>query len=155
MPKALVPQKRKHPGGRPTKLTPEVQQRIVTILAAGNRLEVAPAFAGIAESTFYKWLKEGARCDSGIQHEFSEAVKKALAQAEVRDVATIELAAQSQWQAAAWRLERRYPQVWGRVERHEQTGEGGGPIVVRVVYDDPGSQVTDAVVDARELPQLE
>ena len=39
--------------------------------------------------------------------EFSDAVEKALAQAEVRDVVTVLKAADAgQWQAAAWRLER-------------------------------------------------
>lgn len=34
------------------------------------------------------------------------------------------------WQAAAWLLERRYPQVYAQIRRTEHTGEGGGPIEV-------------------------
>jgi len=45
---------------------------------------------------------------------FSNAVEKALAEAEMRDVMIIGKAASEQWQAAAWRLERKFPQRWGR-----------------------------------------
>jgi hypothetical protein len=44
-------------------------------------------------------------------------VNKAVAESESRDLATILKAAQSQWQAAAWRLERRFPEKYGRNDR--------------------------------------
>ncbi|HXF72327.1 MAG TPA: hypothetical protein VNO79_06935 [Actinomycetota bacterium] len=60
--------------------------------------------------------------------EFRDAVERALVEAEVADVALIERAAQEgHWQAAAWRLERMFPDRWGR-RRIEHTGEDGGPI---------------------------
>ena len=154
MPKALA-RTRKHPGGRPTKLTPEVQTTIVNALAAGVYLETAASAAGIDRFTLNRWLKEGARHQNGIQKGFCDAVKKALATTETRLVATVNLASTSQWQAAMALLERRWPQRWGRVERHEQTGEGGGPIVVRVVYDEPGEPGAEVAVEPRGLPELE
>jgi len=36
------------------------------------------------------------------------------------------------WQAAAWRLERKYPDKWGR-RRVEVTGPGGGPVQTQAV----------------------
>jgi transposase len=36
------------------------------------------------------------------------------------------------WQAAAWILERRHPDRWGRRERVELTGRDGGPVESRV-----------------------
>lgn len=126
--------------GRPTKLTPEVADRIVAAVAAGNYLETAAAFAGISKATLYKWLTRGARASSGTHRAFVDAIEKALAQAEVRDVSTIARAATGYdveriketitptgqvlretarsrefvWQAAAWRLERKHPDRWGR-----------------------------------------
>jgi hypothetical protein len=35
------------------------------------------------------------------------------------------------WQAAAWRLERKKPHKWGRHEPHEVTGADGGAIEVK------------------------
>jgi len=50
----------------------------------------------------------------------------------VRDVAIIaKAAAGGHWQAAAWRLERKFPDRWGR--KTKLTGDGeGGEIIVRL-----------------------
>lgn len=100
--------------GRPTKLTPELQASVVEAIRAGNYVETAAAFAGIDKTTLYDWLRQGATAGSGPYHEFSHAVKAAQAAAEVRDVMLIGKAAATQWQAAAWRLERKFPDRWGR-----------------------------------------
>ena len=100
--------------GRPTKLTPAVQALIVQALEAGNVLDTAGPYAGIDKATLYRWLKAGRKAKSGIHREFCDAVEKAVARAEVRDVALIAKAAETQWQAGAWRLERRFPERWGR-----------------------------------------
>ncbi len=53
----------------------------------------------------------------GPYRDFRRAVQRAKAQAEMRDVLIIGKASQKFWQAAAWRLERRYPHRWGRSNR--------------------------------------
>lgn len=108
---------------RPTKLSQELHARIVDAVRAGNYIETAAAYAGVNKSTLYAWLKKGARSASGPFWEFSNAIEKALASAEVRDVALIGKAADTQWQAAAWRLERKHPQRWGRQERVDLHGK--------------------------------
>jgi transposase len=120
--------------GRPTKLTPEVQDKIVTALRAGNYQETAATYAGISVPTFYRWMEQGATPDADvIYREFREAVEKAKADAEVRDVALIDrAAADGNWQAAAWKLERKFPNRWGRVNRTEVTGADGGALKVEV-----------------------
>lgn len=130
--------------GRPSKLTPEIQQELVKIIAAGNYIETAAAYVGINKSTLYDWLKRGAREKQRLENnprakmrkseapfvEFSNAIEKALAQAEIRDVAIIGKAAEENWQAAAWRLERKFPERWGRKDKQsiELTGKDGNPI---------------------------
>ena len=42
-----------------------------------------------------------------------------MAEWEARDVLLIGEAAKEDWHAAAWRLERRLPKVYGKRERHE------------------------------------
>ena len=119
--------------GRPTKLTPEVQDKIVNALRGGNYQETAAQFAGIDEATFYRWMERGASEDEGIYCEFRKAVERAKSQAEVRDIALIDKAAQNgSWQAAAWKLERKFPQKWGRVNRTEISGPEGKPLTVEV-----------------------
>jgi len=110
-------QKKRHPGGRPEKLNPTIQGIIISRLRAGNYLEIAAASAGIAKSTLHAWLRQGARSESGPYREFSDAVKRAQAEAEVDAVDLISKAANRNWQAAAWRLERKFPARWGRKDK--------------------------------------
>ena len=81
-------------------------------------------------------MARGEAAKSGLYLEFLEAVKKAEASAEIRTVALIETAANQAWQAAAWWLERKHNDRWGRKEKQEVTGEKGGPVTIKVVYDD-------------------
>jgi hypothetical protein len=115
---------------RPEKLTPELQQKIVDSLRMGNYIETSSAYAGITKSTLYEWMKRGAREKRGKYKEFSNAVEKAMAEAEMWDVALIAQAAKENWQAAAWRLERKYPARWGRKTQHEVTGKDGKPVEI-------------------------
>jgi hypothetical protein len=100
--------------GRPTKLTPEVQQTILTFLGTGAYIETASVAAGICKKTLYNWLRRGADEEEPYAA-FLHAVEKAQAEADLRDLKTIRQAANAgQWPAAAWRLERRHPGQWGR-----------------------------------------
>lgn len=117
---------------RPTKLTPETQARIIQALEAGNYFETACGYAGVSATTGYNWMNKGRESTSGIYFEFLNAVEKASSNAEARNVALIQQAAKDTWQAAAWWLERRAPDRWGR-QRQEITGANGGDIVIKVV----------------------
>jgi len=108
------------PGGAPLKLTLERQTRICDAVRAGVRPEVAAVYCGIGARTYYRWMQLGRGTDAAASYlEFVEAVELALAEWEARDVLIIGEAAKEDWHAAAWRLERRLPKVYGKRERHE------------------------------------
>lgn len=109
------------PIGRPTKLSPEVTEKICAAIRVGCYMETAAANAGIHKDTLYAWLKSGANDESPEHVAFSDSVQKALAEAEVTAVERINAAGAEQWQALAWRLERRFPDRWGRRDRVENT----------------------------------
>lgn len=117
--------------GRPTKLTPELQNEICRVIRAGNYIETASAYAGISKDTLYRWLKQGKRAKRGKYRDFSDAVEKALAESEIRDVTIIAKAAEDNWQAAAWRLERKFPDRWGRKERVQADVSHSGQVTNR------------------------
>ncbi len=80
------------------------QSAVLRAVRGGNTIATAARAAAIARSTLYEWLKDPA---------FGEALEKAKASAEARDVALIARAARRNWKAAAWALERRNPRDWG------------------------------------------
>jgi len=90
------------------KYTPEIIQELIKYIEAGNYVETACDAVGISKDTFYRWMKE--------KSDFSDAIKKAESKAIARNVMIIQKAAQTSWQAAAWFLERKDYERWGRKE---------------------------------------
>lgn len=118
------------------KLTPELQACIVANIENGNYIAVAAQSAGINKSTHSRWMSKGRndidRGEDTIYSQYFEAVTTARAKAEVQNVFVIKSATHDTWQAAAWWLERTFPDRWGRRDRMslEHTGRDGGPIEV-------------------------
>lgn len=109
---------------RKTLCTPERIKRIADYIRAGNYAEVASRVGGISEATYYNWLKRGEAGEKPYV-EFLEAVKEAEAEAEARNIALIQRAAQNgTWQAAAWYLERKHGKRWRRSSEVEVSGDG-------------------------------
>lgn len=75
--------------GRRSKLTPDVQDKIVKAVRDGNWDEVAARAGGLDHSTFYRWLGKGEKATSGIYRDFYDAVKQAEAEHEAEMVGII------------------------------------------------------------------
>lgn len=109
--------------GRRSKYTPETVDKITQAIRLGATYKLACDYAGISEDTFANWKR--------LHSDFSEAIKTAEGGAVVGWLAKIEKAAtEGNWQAAAWKLERRYPEMYGK-QRLELTGANGGPVVIK------------------------
>jgi transposase-like protein len=121
--------------GRRSKLTPELQEKIVRVIRAGNYAYIAAEYAGIGQSTFYRWLEQGEAQTTGPYRDFREAVKAAEREAEIRAVATVQQHMGKSWQAAMTYLERKFPQRWGR--RLDVTTDGNPITRVEFVIVDP------------------
>ncbi|MDQ6891526.1 MAG: hypothetical protein M3167_02470 [Acidobacteriota bacterium] len=125
-----------HPG-RPSKLNPEVRERLVNAIRLGCPHEAAARAAGIGVSTFRSWMVRGERDRRAIYPhlypdepapkasvalvptrseylDLLEAVEQAEAFAEVRLVALWSAAAAKDWRAAAALLGARYPAKYAR-----------------------------------------
>jgi len=116
--------------GRPTKLTPELIERVAAVVRAGNYLDTAARYCGVSKQDFYTWLKRGHSQKRGIYRQFLDALEKAQAAADVRDHALIAKAAEKDWRAAAEHLRLRNQARYG-LRRVELTGADGGPVEVR------------------------
>lgn len=116
--------------GRISKLTPELQEQICNYIEHGNTFERACRLCNIGKTTFYRWKQVGKEAKSGKYKEFWEAIKRAEEKFVAYNVALIMKAADKQWQAAAWLLERKHYKEFGRKDQHELTGKDGAPIKI-------------------------
>lgn len=113
----------------------------------------------------------------GLYIELSNTINKSIAESELRDLNVIDRAAQGterqqlvtstfldakgkevtetrktvetkfHWQAAAWKLERKHPKRWGKVDQLEVSGRDGGPIEV----EDKSQKVMDVMKDPETI----
>lgn len=98
--------------GRPSKLTRELQESLCEYLRRGYFVDTACALVGVHKDSIYQWLKDGARGKSKEAIAFSDAVKKAQAEAEAHYLDRIAIA--GEWQASAWRLQYMFPTKYSR-----------------------------------------
>lgn len=135
--------------GAKTILTTELADRLVAALRAGNYVNVSCAACGISRRTFADWMQRGEKAKQGdeLYVRLRARVEEARAQGEVRNVAQIMTAAQTSWQAAAWLLERQYPDRWGRPSVRLREEDIEGPVLPAAV--DPFAEVDELAARRR------
>lgn len=116
-----------------TKLTEEKIQLASKLIGAGNTVKTIYGALGVSKQTWYNWLDKGSKAKSGLYRKLLEEVEKAESRAESRYVTIIAQAAEENWQAAAWMLERKYPERWGKKDRFAFEGDEGMKIVIKKV----------------------
>ncbi len=96
-------------GGRPASvMTAAKRGEITRLVALGLRPAAAARAAGISSSTM--------RSTKSRDPEFAQQLEEAEGRNEGGLLATIVMASKKHWVAAAWCLERRYPERWARPE---------------------------------------
>ena len=98
---------------------------IVEAIRVGNSKAVATRLAGVQDTTFHDWCKQGRDMPGRFPQyaKLVEDVEQALAEFEASRVALVKTAGDNgAWQAAAWWLERRKPDDWGRHDRIKHEG---------------------------------
>lgn len=110
MAKANTPKKK----GRPTKLNDEVIKKLTQAIRVGATYEIACMYAGITYQTFQNWRHAAESKTSGPEFDLFEAITRAEGEAAIKWLALIEKHADADAHWAAWKLERRYPEHYGR-----------------------------------------
>ena len=132
--------------GRKTRLEiqPKLLEELCEILLSGNTIRTACQTMGLSESTFHDYIRRGD--PSQPAHEprfaqFSQAITRARAEGKRELVRLVAKAAKEDWRAAAFLLERSWPEEYGRrapeeVEVLTKTQQPPPNITVTVGRDD-------------------
>ena len=122
-----------------SKFTAARRKAILEALRKGHTLTHAAALAGVDRDTVYDWLARGAKAadEDSEYRKFAEAYLKANAAIADFAIEKIKAAMPDDWRAASTFLERRFPDEYGKRERHEVTGAAGEPIRVEIAW--PGA----------------
>jgi hypothetical protein len=104
--------------GAPTKFNYWRARRIVKAIRNGVSLVHAALAEGVCTSAINRWRRKGKQhWMQGLDTEFSSfflAIRRAAVRGQVRNAQIVWNAARSDWKPAAWLLERKFPNEWGR-----------------------------------------
>ncbi len=112
------------------------------LIRAGNVPLRAALARGVPRSTWYSWLARGRRAALRRKDELEvdasdlpflellDAVERAESESQVIAISHLQKSMPTTPTAVLSWLERRFPTEWSRTERHELSGEGGGPVQI-------------------------
>lgn len=117
---------------RKTEVDADTQAKLIAAIKLGATYELAAQYAGVTYRTLRNWITRAEAEEEGFIH-FLQALKEAEGRGAFALLTKINNAADDgNWQAAAWILERRYPDMYGK-QRVEHTGKDGDAISIRLV----------------------
>lgn len=100
------------------KLSIELVENVLKLISEGQTIKAACANSNIGQTVYYNWIKRGrADADAGVksvQRLLFDGVPEAEAKHEQSHLNVIIAASKTTWQAAAWYLERRYPERYAK-----------------------------------------
>lgn len=100
----------------------EILKEIISWIRKGaNNKEIA-ALIGVSQETFYNWQRptmSNGQPNPQYHPELSDAIKRAENKRKVAMVNRILITAKSHWQAAAWYLERKFPEEFAEYKKTE------------------------------------
>jgi transposase len=110
-------------------------EKLCQALVLGATYELAARFAGISPDTFARWRQRMATARPGTPlARLRDRLTAAEGQAALRWLAQIQEAASADWRAAAFMLERRYPEEYGRQVLAQRHRSAGAPAVRVLVH---------------------
>ena len=114
---------------QPRLLTSQVQKTICEAIEAAATLEIAAQAAGIGARTLDEWLHHGRnelQENPDAEGPCADLVRDATAASakfEIDCLSRIQDAAENNWTAAAWLLERKFPERYAKVDRLRVSGD--------------------------------
>lgn len=135
---------------RPPKLNPEMIEHCRKALLRGVPHKTLGSLIGVSERTIYIWMNKGQEIvdeiESGelrrlnkkqkLYFQFFQTVKESDATFMQNQLTLIQSKARTDWKAASWLLERRFPDNFGKTESVKHLGDAKNPLQFKDVTDD-------------------
>jgi hypothetical protein len=127
---AISNQVARHPGGRPSRYTPDIGERIADAMATGLSLDAAAAARRIGPRTAFTWQNQHEEFRQAVEDGrarallFWERRAISLANGEAGNAAIVALGLKNRSRAASG---------WHDAQRLEHSGPGGGPVQMQAV----------------------
>lgn len=130
------------PGRVPKIANAELREVIIEAIKNNMPWQAAAQLVGVTPAAICQWKQygrfaeakklQGERLNPNEKAylEFLEGIRKAESEAMQRSLVIIQKAAPTRWQAAAWLLERKWPELFALHRVLEVSGPDGGPIEV-------------------------
>lgn len=104
-----------------------VRDKLLFAISKGGSYQICCGFAGVSYSAFKVWMNKGAAVailtDEEIDvhpdkcyYDLMKDVEEAESKAALRWLEKVEKAGEVHWQAAAWKLSKRYPDDYGNTD---------------------------------------
>lgn len=104
-----------------SKLTEDLIREAAKLASIGLKDKDVCKAVGISQAAFYAWMHDA---DTDLKRKLVDEMDKARAMRKAALLQTVVKASQEgAWQAAAWYLERAYPQEYGRCQRLPEKDE--------------------------------
>jgi transposase-like protein len=99
----------------PIEPTEEIKARICEALRVGASLEHTAKYIGVSRRTLSRWIERAQNeTEDGELRQFHQQLEKARADLVIALLLKINHAANKNWKAAVWMLERLHPKLYGR-----------------------------------------
>ena len=93
---------------RTPEITPEMLRLASEAMRLGMTNDLASQYIGIGRTTFYRYLSRGKNEKGTVYRQFWDVISRGRAQCAAMQLARIQQAAQEDWRASAWIMERRF-----------------------------------------------
>lgn len=130
---------------RPTILDERLIAEFCAYLRSGASISTACSMSGIGRETYHGWVRNAKRGrGTKLQRRLVREADGALAEADRMAEAMLMVAGKKNWQALAWRLERRLPQEWGRRRPYADDDRASTP-VTKIQWVDPADSPDEPI----------
>lgn len=109
-------------------MTPETCERLYNLIASGVSVEAASFLCGLNDQTVFSWVRRGRVSTEPAYVDFYNGYMKAKAACQAKAIQQITRAGDKDWRAAAWKLERLFPELFSErvtitIEEREKLGD--------------------------------